>query len=136
MNNIYDAIMKAADHIERNPELFQFHRIYVPECGTPACALGWIGFFVGSKDATRIATDGLTNVGYVAETALKIHDAGVFYAFMQENAGLRWQRNAAECAAGMRLFAKRYRDASPDWKTIAGSPLIPDHVRSEDAAHV
>lgn len=45
--NIYQAIMRAADHIEARPELFDFYAGNVPECDSPACAVGWIGHFAG-----------------------------------------------------------------------------------------
>lgn len=102
--NLYDAIMKAADHIEQNPQLFDYHNIYVPDCGTPACALGWIGHFAGIRDLYR--EDGLTNVGYV-EKILGRHD---FYAFMVTRTDARnWIKDAAACARGMRVFAKDFR---------------------------
>ena len=47
MTTVYEAIMLAADHIERNPADFNFMSIGIPDCGTPGCALGWIGSFGG-----------------------------------------------------------------------------------------
>jgi hypothetical protein len=36
MNDIRDAILKAADHIERNPNRFDFSAVMVPpHCGAP-----------------------------------------------------------------------------------------------------
>lgn len=48
--NLYTAIMKAADHIERNPKQYAFHATLIPPCGTPGCMLGWIGHFAGVGD--------------------------------------------------------------------------------------
>lgn len=48
---IYNAIMKAADHIERNPHSYNFFNSVVPECGTQGCMLGWIGHFMGMTGA-------------------------------------------------------------------------------------
>jgi hypothetical protein len=46
--NIYNAIMKAADQVETHPESFDFWVNDIPErCGSPGCALGWIGFYLG-----------------------------------------------------------------------------------------
>ena len=48
MTTIREAILKAADHIERNPREFNFSSTSIPSergCGTPGCALGWIGYF-------------------------------------------------------------------------------------------
>src|ERR1700760_2850261 len=48
----YQAILRAADHIDRQPQLFDFERTRIPgNCRTPACALGWIGFFAGRTQA-------------------------------------------------------------------------------------
>lgn len=135
--NIYDAIMKAADHIERNPSEFRFLRSAVPSapfCGSPGCALGWIGVFSASK-----AIDS----GDVAQQVLCVpNEDGLsseltFYNRMNDLlSDTNWIRHADLCARGMRLYAKKYHHqiTPPDWKTIAGSPLIPEHVRSEEVA--
>lgn len=44
--NVYDAMLKAADYIEKNPEQYNFMRGDKPECGTPGCLLGWTGVFM------------------------------------------------------------------------------------------
>lgn len=49
MNSIYTAIMKAADTIERHPELYNFLSNEVPDCGSPGCLLGWIGHHLGLR---------------------------------------------------------------------------------------
>ncbi len=43
------AILRAADHIERNPQSYDFVRSDTPstDCGTTACMWGWIGYFLG-----------------------------------------------------------------------------------------
>ena len=45
--NLRNAILQAADTIEQNPSLFEFTSVQRPdpECGTPACALGWIAAY-------------------------------------------------------------------------------------------
>ena len=48
--NVYEAIVKAAWAIENHPQEFDFNsQVYPPGpgCGTPGCALGWIGTFLG-----------------------------------------------------------------------------------------
>lgn len=44
---IREAILRAADHIEQNPWLYNYAYTRTPDCGTPACMWGWIGFFLG-----------------------------------------------------------------------------------------
>jgi hypothetical protein len=109
--NIYNAIMRAADLIERTPQLYAYHNIYVPKCGSPACALGWIGHFAGAKDSGR--TDGLTNVGYVGDFVLG-EDSVDFYNFMDLHTGKNWRDDARECARGMRIYAgDRFAEQAP-----------------------
>lgn len=46
--NIRTAILKAAEHIEKHPESYSFHRCSVPSAmtgETTACAIGWIAYF-------------------------------------------------------------------------------------------
>ena len=43
---IYRAFHDAADWIERNPKLYNFHAAGVPPCGTPGCMWGWVGHFL------------------------------------------------------------------------------------------
>lgn len=74
--NIYTAIMKAADWIEQHPALWDFYMVGVPECDTPGCALGWIGFFLGLK-----AGD---NVHYSTLQQLMGISAQAFYARMTD----------------------------------------------------
>lgn len=50
MTTIRQAILQAADHIEKNPCDFNFYSVDKPECGTPGCALGWIGVFMGIEE--------------------------------------------------------------------------------------
>ena len=54
--NVREAILAAADHIETYPKKFSFASVEVPSrrsCGTPGCALGWIGHFAGSIELAR-----------------------------------------------------------------------------------
>lgn len=99
--NAYDAIMAAADHIEKNPALFRFAVSDTPRhCGSPGCALGWIGYF-GSlgKDSHKVGIGLLGGDGEMK-----------FYNWMNaKSTGLApWTRDAAVCAKGMRLFAEEY----------------------------
>lgn len=55
--NVYQAVLAAADHIERNPGLFSYF-----ECESPGdhiskgCYVGWIGFFMGERGGQRCGT--------------------------------------------------------------------------------
>ena len=107
--NTRDAILKAADHIERHPDQFDFTSIDLPQCGSPACALGWIAFFLGGGKAyrqQRRAHIGYCSLGCNVETWLGI-DALRFYRRLFEiQPG--WSRDARLCSAALRRYVRRY----------------------------
>lgn len=98
--NIRDAILKAADWIEKNPALFDFEVCEVPACGSPGCAIGWIGHFMGR------------NAGYTGfkEIAISMglpdHE-GTFYQRMDDINAV-WDRDAKACSHTLRLYADKY----------------------------
>lgn len=121
--NIREAILRAADMIELHPKQFDFMSIYVPSCGTPGCAIGWIGCFMGIRDTNR--SDGKTNVGYVCAEA-GLPDSMEFYNRMDLIAPRGWRRKAVLCAQGLRAYADKYHPAD-GCEEIRG---IPDAVRN------
>lgn len=134
--NLYNAIMKAADHIERNPDEFNWNHVDVPDapgCGTPGCALGWIASFLG---CTR---DGL---GFVAAAhALGVGDEHyIFYRRLDEFAPFaKWRQKASVCAFALRAYAAKYHGhekpaSPPDWNALAGKWTVGDDVRSQELA--
>ena len=115
--NIRQAILKAADHIERNPSDFQFSSLAVPgQCGTPGCALGWIGYFGCVKSDSWLF---LTVTNSDVARFLGLETTGYFYnrvgdCSKQVN-GTRWYEwhaRADLCAAALRLYADRYHPES------------------------
>lgn len=130
--NIRQAILKAADHIERNPSAFNFGAVRFPkpnDCGTPGCALGWIGVFAGLPDMYARSLDRSDSwcVLRAAREVLglpdKCHTDSVFYERMDEVAGTDWRHSAATCARALRLYADRYHPAE-------SRSLIPESVRA------
>jgi hypothetical protein len=102
--NLYEAFMKAADHIESRPHLFNFDLYEMPgTCNTPGCALGWVGFFSGLEFSHQgfigVRTD-------VSPQMLGIRSTE-FYDRMAEW-GLNWMRDASCCARSLRLYAEKY----------------------------
>lgn len=99
--NIYQAIMKAADHIEANPSLYDFS-CSRPECGSPGCMLGWIGVYLGMPDDT---------INVEVSTALGLEQwTGIFYHRVDELSGgnCQYVLDARVAAKGMRLYAEKY----------------------------
>lgn len=103
---LYQAIMRAADHIEQNPELFDFHASVVPECGSPGCALGWIGFFANISPGISVsdASDAMDTSDW---TFYHVMDALTEDVGDDEN-GNGWMANARLCALGLRRYAEKY----------------------------
>lgn len=149
--NIYTAIMKAADHIERHPSQFKFAQLGIPprsDCGTPGCALGWIGFFAGKRggllgpvcrnEATSPARQlALTPDGPLLPMELTQKE---FYERMNEAVGGGWSGDAAICSAGLRLYAAKYHAPTkpvqqpPDWQAMAAIQTVAADVRSQEVA--
>lgn len=98
--NIREATLKAADHIEQNPEQFQYSAVTVPACGTKGCAAGWIAHFANAKEGESVTEE---------EVSQKL--LGVPYWTFDErmdHLAPRWMRSATECAKGLRLYAEKY----------------------------
>lgn len=103
--NVYEAMMKAADHIEKNPRLFDFDVCAIPnECGTPGCALGWIGVFAGVAPGKSIHAVADYDDG---SSILKVSQRK-FYDQMDALVGVDWIDSASLCAVGLRRYAEKY----------------------------
>lgn len=105
----YDAIMKAAEHVEAYPGEFDFRSTAAPRkahCGTPGCALGWIGTFYGFD---RIREEcGYDGPSGVANVVLGIGSACDFYERMRGLGDLEWTTEGVLCANALRAYAKKY----------------------------
>lgn len=101
--NTRNAILKAADHIEANPGLFDFSSVKPPyECGTPGCALGWINVFSEVKPIHQTCLNSHITIGVPSE---------VFYKqmnFVSGEGNYDWTDNGANCAISLRLYADKY----------------------------
>lgn len=122
--NIRQAILKAADHIEKNPYLFRYSEISVPDdCGTPGCALGWIGCFMGGN---YYEDDRGQKICFPSVSAVARKDLGLLAPAFYErmiNLAPGWTCSAEECARGLRLYADKYHPAE-------SHALIPASVRA------
>jgi hypothetical protein len=119
--NIRDAILKAADHIERHPGDFDFGSAMVPHtCGSPGCALGWLGHFIG----------GCTTYRHVCDRVFGIDEYKFYERLTEAEMGPKpdwsygtWHRDAGVCARVLRLYADKYHPAER-------YELIPESVRN------
>jgi hypothetical protein len=144
--NIRNAILAAADHIESNPNEFDFKRCYIPSskhCGTPGCALGWIGTFLAVQTLaeTRVrlgCTPAFHGIGIVSSALMNSPSAAdsIFYARMDGlPIGSSWNKSSDNCAAALRLYADKYHPAvpvlAPDWNAIASKRTVSDAAVDE-----
>lgn len=104
--NIRNAILKAADSIETHRNLYEFcsTRIPDPDCGTPGCALGWIGFHLGIPKRETLG-HGLTQNNHSVYDALGIDSQCCFDHLRQTVGHGKWKFQAIECAKALRQYA-------------------------------
>lgn len=93
--------------VESNPEQFDFDSTDRPDsCGTPGCALGWIGFYADIKPENYECIVDAT------ARALGV-SSGHFYSLMDRCADSReWIDSAESCAKGLRVYADKYFPAN------------------------
>ena len=116
--NIYDAIMKAADQIEANPETFDFERcIPDPERGTAGCALGWICLFAGIE-RNCIFPDIWDHTAVSDAMDLPEVPDPEFYCRM-DNLADGWRWSADLCAHALRLYANKYHSNVIPFRKVA-----------------
>ena len=120
--NVYDAIMAAAAHIEAVPTSFNFMNSDLPEkrCGSPSCAVGWVGFFRGIHGGTCWTA---------APEALGVSYFDFVWALdecvMELGLVASWRHDAKTCAAAMRHYAKK-RFGEPRAMARPTSALVAD----------
>jgi len=115
--NIREAMLKAADHIEQQPQSYNFRSVESPACGAPGCMWGWVGHYLGvkKKRAEAYSSSVTEAVGH--------HWSNI--ANFGDRHGLDPRRCAADAAKTLRLFA----DA--EFPAEAPKPRgIPDSVRA------
>ena len=99
------AILKAADQIQKHPDLFEFCALGVPEndCDSPGCALGWISFYSNVEWGKK---------GCPLNNALGVSNDLEFYDRIRDSdPDLNWHHNADICAALLRKYADKYHPA-------------------------
>ena len=106
--------LKAADYIES--EEYNYFSTKVPACGSPACAIGWIGVA-----AERPVGE------FIDDTSRKILgiDDLYFYLLMREasysiNDTFEWEDSPQKAAAALRHLARtHFRETTIDFQQMA-----------------
>lgn len=108
--DIRQAILRAADRIEREPKSYNFMRMYTPRGGDVACMWGWVGHELGMQPQTpnfRVASacgipDGQT--GHLYEYCNRSHS----WRFWDSTF---YQTSAKSAARQMRSYAEKFYPA-------------------------
>jgi len=99
---IRQAILKAADSIEKYPNLFDFDSTKDPshDCGTPGCAIGWIAHHLNIQE--------WTDTGTVYSHLSITNDYGHSFYKRMHSLAYGWTANADACANVLRKYADKY----------------------------
>lgn len=131
--DIRQAILNAADLIEKSPDRYDFYSNDKPGCGTPGCMLGWIGHFMGVP-----ASRGVLPYTAAVSRALGFEGASAHHEFVSQlldvchPLSLHPLIGKHEVSKSLRLYADKYHPAEakastdcklPDWSALAMQPL-------------
>lgn len=116
--NIRDAILAAADHIERNPAAYRFTATDTGDGNCPACMWGHIGRMLGMPNFTQNWDVGERVFG--RKFPMTDNPTRRLYETKQ-NPGERPTMNAGDAAALMRRFADEHFPAT---KAITREPTV------------
>jgi hypothetical protein len=140
--NIYNAIMLAADWIERHPKQHSYVYPSVPDSPEDkGCPLAWIGYFAqpGKKRFERKAY----TARVVAPHILGVNEATFFSRMDSLQPWYRlngaWKRSAKIAIRCMRLYAENYHAPAkpvtpPDWNAMSAKWAVGDDVRSQEVS--
>lgn len=122
-SQIRAAILKTADLFAQRPDLYNYRRVSIPECGTPGCMLGYIAAHLGM--ATHGRVHGLQDV-------LGFHHDELYSFAMDWRAanapGFPYTDHAHVAAGVLRAFADARFPAENAAPVVAADPsraLIP-----------
>lgn len=148
MNIHRQRLLNVARALRESPDAGKFYMdSYMHPCGTPACALGHYAARRDLQDAFIVApaSHGVGDLTTASGGACYYDHESVCEHFgvsapeaarLFSDKGCGGARDALSAAAFIETFAaRRWPEpvTPPDWRVIAKSPLIPEHVRSEEA---
>jgi hypothetical protein len=144
--NVYEAVMKAADHIERNPWRYDFCRaINSPGVDGNGCLVGWIAFYMGETAGQRCgeSLDAPEEIeASLCKRLLGIGFSDFVYRMGLLNHELReaFTSHAPTAATCLRRYASKYlTPPAPKYNfealaaRLAREPLALTHVRERVA---
>ena len=107
--NLREAILKTADLIERDPGMWNYDYPFIPPCGSPGCALGFIGMFMGYQDGDC--------VGIVSRDVLGVGELEFYGRMNALEQGCDWMKFPHIAVDCLRHYADTYHP-----KTRVGIP--------------
>lgn len=123
--DIRTAILKAADHIERNPSAFNYYAGDIPSSlEQKSCLLGWACYFAGFREGRVEQYSSPIGHGYMELTALARRTPGYLKSDMWD-----FQFNHIAAAGMLRLYADAHhpttkpaipREPVGSWASLAG----------------
>lgn len=107
MSSIRESILKAADSIENNPNMFDFGSTdkVNTDCGHKGCALGWIAYHAAADGVIPRQKYDTHDSPFAPElyAALGEPENCVFYSL--DSYGRDWRESAQACAEALRKYA-------------------------------
>lgn len=110
--SIREAIEYAADRIERHASEYNFLSTARPTpCGTPGCALGWIGYYLGVNEPTDGEPKTFLSLveNRLGVSCAEFYDRMDAYHPDRSQYGRgTWTTNAQRCAYALRMYAVEF----------------------------
>src|SRR6266853_1444079 len=129
MDKTYIALMKAADHIEANPDYFNFAAVEVPKnLSRQGCAIGWTAYFFERAKIQKWFRKVTPGNFWIAgdETSKEMFGVDQRGFFLRMASLQQWFRiKPLDCAKALRQYAARYHGIPLEIQRIFQCPTIP-----------
>lgn len=100
-----DILLKAADHIERNPESYRFSKVFMPSWRKPTgCMIGWMAHYAGHWSWFGRAQAGDKR----CKKILGINSSEFFSRLYKVPNNMTWASNPFDAVRAMRSYANVY----------------------------
>src|SRR5258706_12545814 len=129
MDKTYIALMKAANHIEANPDYFNFATVVVPKyLSQHGCAIGWTAYFFERTKIRKWFRWITPEAFWIAgdETSEEMFGVDQREFFIRMERLQQWFRiKPLDCALALREYAARYHGIPESVQRIFQCPTTP-----------